>query len=214
MAQKICIVIPPSPFLLDERVFPFLGPLKVAGSLEAAGVPVEVLDLSGYKNYADIMREHASTTEAKVFGITATTPQLPAAVEVSDAIREARADARIILGGTHATLTVAALNHEKKHGVTGRAHRAFDRLLPYFDTIVAGDGEETIFHAIADDAPKLIDADGRKSPRKALFLDNARRNASPCPARATTTRRRWKPSPTRSPPRWRPSRPMPRWRTM
>ena len=49
--QKICIVIPPSPFLLDERVFPFLGPLKVAAALEAAGVPVEVLDLSGYKNF-------------------------------------------------------------------------------------------------------------------------------------------------------------------
>ncbi len=183
MTQKICIVIPPSPFLLDERVFPFLGPLKVAAALEAAGVPVEVLDLSGYKNFADIVREHAVNTQARVFGITATTPQLPAAVEIADAIRENRSDARIILGGTHATLTVAALNYEKKQGKVGRAHRAFDRLMPYFDTIVAGDGEETIFLAAEVDAPRLIDADGRKSPRKELFLDNARLNASAYPAR-------------------------------
>lgn len=180
---RVCIVIPPSRFLLDERVFPFLGPLKVAASLESAGVPVEVLDLSGYTNFADIVREHAAASEVRFYGLTATTPQLPAAVEIADVLKEARPDARIILGGTHATLTVAALNHEKKHGIRGRAHRAFDRLLPYFDTIVAGDGEETIFHAIRDDAPKVIDADGRKAPMKELFLDNKRLDASPFPAR-------------------------------
>jgi len=157
-AQKVCIIIPPSPFLLDERVFPFLGPLKVAAALEAAGVPVEVLDLSGYKNFADIVREHVDETTARHFGITATTPQLPAAVEIADAIRQSRASARTILGGTHATLTVAALNYEKRHGRVGRAHRAFDRLLPYFDTIVAGDGEETILLAAQDGAPQLIDS--------------------------------------------------------
>ena len=182
-ARKVCIIVPPSPFLLDERVFPFLGPLKVAAALESAGVPVEVLDLSGYKNFADIVREHVDETSARYFGITATTPQLPAAVEIADAIRQSRSDARIILGGTHATLTVAALNYEKKQGTVGRAHRAFDRLLPYFDTIVAGDGEETIFLAVQDDAPQVIDADGRKSPRKDLFLDNVRLNASAFPAR-------------------------------
>ena len=182
-SQKICIVIPPSPFLLDERVFPFLGPLKVAAALESAGVPVEVLDLSGYKNFADIVREHAASTTARVFGITATTPQLPAAVEIADAIRQSRGTVRTILGGTHATLTVAALNYEKKQGKAGRAHRAFDRLLPYFDTIVAGDGEETVLLAAQDGAPRLIDADGRKSPRKDLFLDNTRLNASAFPAR-------------------------------
>lgn len=182
-AQSVCIVIPPSRFLLDERVFPFLGPLKVAASLEQAGVAVEVLDLAGYKNYADIVREHVRTSGTKVYGLTATTPQLPAAVEIADVIRQTRADARIILGGTHASLTVAALNYEQRLGRVGRAHRAYDRITPYFDTIVAGDGEETIFLALRDDAPKLIDADGRKSPHKELFLDNDRLNASPYPAR-------------------------------
>ena len=56
--EKICLVIPPSIFLLDERVFPSLGILKVASSLEEQGWPVEVLDLSGFTNYEDIVELH------------------------------------------------------------------------------------------------------------------------------------------------------------
>ena len=44
--RKICLVIPPSEFLLDDRVFPSLGVLKVAAVCEAAGHSVDVLDLS------------------------------------------------------------------------------------------------------------------------------------------------------------------------
>ena len=49
-----------------------------------------------------------------------------------------------------------------------------------FDTLLAGDGEEAIFLACSPDAPKLVDADNVKS---SLFLDNARLNALPFPAR-------------------------------
>ncbi|MES2006832.1 MAG: radical SAM protein [Patescibacteria group bacterium] len=183
MTETVCLIIPPSPFLLDERVFPFLGILKVASALERKGIPVDVLDLSGYENFAEIVRTYVQGSPAMQFGITATTPQLPAAVEIADTIRQARPKARIILGGPHATLTVAAHNYEMKKGVVGRAHRAFDRLKPYFDTLVAGDGEETIFLALAPDAPAVIDADGRKSPHKELFLTNERLNESAFPAR-------------------------------
>src|SRR5215469_12481915 len=50
---RVCLIIPPSPFLLDERVFMSLGILKVAASVEARGGYVEVLDLSGYANFID-----------------------------------------------------------------------------------------------------------------------------------------------------------------
>ena len=33
--NKICLITPPSPFLLDERVFMHIGILKVASSLES-----------------------------------------------------------------------------------------------------------------------------------------------------------------------------------
>ena len=50
-ADPICLVIPPSPFLLDQRVFMSLGVLKVAAALEQQGYTVEVVDLSGIDNY-------------------------------------------------------------------------------------------------------------------------------------------------------------------
>ncbi|MFZ3043625.1 MAG: radical SAM protein [Minisyncoccia bacterium] len=180
MAQPICLITPPSPFLLDERVFPFLGPLKIAAILEEAKWPVEVLDLSGITNYLDVVEDHVRESAARHFGITATTPQFPAAVAIAKAIRATRKDARIIIGGTHATLVVAACKYEDAHQRTGRAHEAYRQLKANFDVIVAGDGEETIFLAVEDDAPKLIDADERTSPH---FLTGAKLDAMPFPAR-------------------------------
>ena len=105
----ICLIIPPSPFLLDERVFMSLGVLKVAASLEAAGVPVEVLDLSGVKNYLDVVREHAKQSRATRYGITATSPQFPAAVNIAEELRRVRERILIIIGWPHATLVSAAI---------------------------------------------------------------------------------------------------------
>lgn len=176
----VCLVIPPSPFLLDERVFMSLGVLKIAASIEARGGYVEVLDLSGYSNFIEAVAEHARTSRVRHFGITATTPQLPAAVEIADAIRVMRPAARLILGGPHVTLTYAALKRERRRGVDGRAERAWARLEEHFNVLVAGDGEETIFAACAPDAPKIIDADDRRSP---YFLNSERLEHTPFPAR-------------------------------
>lgn len=160
-ARPVCLITPPSPFLLDERGFPFLGPLKVAAVLEQAGIPVEVIDLAGYKNYLDIVCVHAHSSGARSFGVSATTPQFPAAVEIARVIKEARPDARTILGGTHATLTVAALKNERTRGQAGRAHRAWQRIEENFDVVVSGDGERAVFKALEPNAPKLIDTDNR-----------------------------------------------------
>lgn len=127
-SRQICLIIPPSPFLLDERVFPFLGPLKVAAVLEQAGWLVEVLDLSGVSNYREVVCAHLGQSKARVVGITATTPQFPAAVQIVSAARAAAPRARIILGGTHATLTVAGVRYERSKGYEGRAHAAFAQL--------------------------------------------------------------------------------------
>ena len=77
--SAVCLVIPPSVFLLDERVFVSLGILRVAAVLEQAGHQVEVLDLSGIENYLEAAADHAKASTAAVFGLTTTTPQLPAA---------------------------------------------------------------------------------------------------------------------------------------
>ncbi len=44
--MRVCLITPPSIFLLDERVFMTLGILRVAAALEGAGHEVEMLDLS------------------------------------------------------------------------------------------------------------------------------------------------------------------------
>ena len=160
--RRVCFISTPSPFLLDERVFPFLGVLKLPGALARAGIASEVLDLSGIKNHLDVVRAHAARTEANYFGITATTPQFPAAVQVAAVIRSVRPEARIIIGGTHATLTVAGMKYEKNANRSGRAHRAWTALEENFDVIVSGDGERTILAALGVSPPKLIDADDRK----------------------------------------------------
>lgn len=46
--MRILIVIPPSPFLTDDRVFPFLGPLQIAALAVEDGHSVRVTDLTGY----------------------------------------------------------------------------------------------------------------------------------------------------------------------
>lgn len=176
----VCLIIPPSVFLLDERVFMTLGVLRIAAVLEHSGVEVEVLDFSGIANFTEAMRDHARSSKSKVFGITATTPQLPAATQITEAIRGTRKDARIILGGPHITLVNAASKLEIKIGKLGRASEAMFKMMSLFDTLVAGDGEEAIFEACLPDAPKLVDADNIKSP---LFLTSAHLNEMPFPAR-------------------------------
>jgi radical SAM superfamily enzyme YgiQ (UPF0313 family) len=176
----VCLITPPSVFLLDERVFMSLGILKVAAVLEAAGSRVEMLDLSGIQNFVEAAADHARRSESSQFGLTATTPQLPAASEICRAIRRVRPDARVILGGPHVTLVNAAFRRERGLGIDGRAARAMERLRDTFDVLVAGDGEEAVFLACDPDGPALVDAD---DPASALFLDRERLTATPFPAR-------------------------------
>lgn len=174
------MITPPSVFLLDERVFMTLGILKVAAVLERAGLTVEMVDLSGIENYEETIRAHARASQATVYALTATTPQLPAAVKICRAVREERPDARIVLGGPHITLVNAARRRERALGAPGRATKAFARLQEMFNVLVAGDGEAAVFEALGDAPPALIDADDPKSP---LFLTNARLAELPFPAR-------------------------------
>ncbi len=179
-APAICLITPPSLFLLDERVFMNLGILRVAAVLEEAGHHVEMLDLSGVENFEEAVRLHAKTSPARLFGLTATTPQMPAAFKITQAIRSSRPDVRLILGGPHVTLVHAAVKGERARKTVGRATKAFEKLAQNYDTLVIGDGEQSIFEAIKPGAPKVVDADDPASP---LFLTNQQLNELPFPAR-------------------------------
>ena len=176
----MCLITPPSIFLSDERVFVSLGILRVAACLEQSGRAVEMVDLSGIENFEECAADHAAASTAEIFGITATTPQMPAVNKIVASLRKARPSIRIILGGPHVTLVNAALKRERKLGTEGRATRAFAKLLNAFDVLVCGDGEDSIFAAIQPDAERVIDAD---DPKSTLFLTNERLNELPWPAR-------------------------------
>jgi anaerobic magnesium-protoporphyrin IX monomethyl ester cyclase len=178
--MKITFVIPPSGFLLDDRVFPTLGVLKVASVLEAAGVDVDVLDLCGESNVDELVAEHIEDDQSDVYGITATMPQMPVAAAIAQQIRLAKPRARIILGGPHVTLMQASARQELKRGVVGRAGRAMAELHERFDVLVCGDGEQAIFEALKDDPPSLVDGD---DPKSSLFLTPAYLDTSPFASR-------------------------------
>jgi len=144
-----------------------LGVLRVAAVLEQAGVPVSVCDLSGSPT-SDI----ATAPEADVYGITVTSPQLPAAVDIIRRLRQQHPTARIIIGGPHCSLAYAAKGP--------RAHRAQAQLEALADVCVAGDGERAIFDALKPHAPKVINAD---DPKTVLFLRSSDLNELPFPAR-------------------------------
>jgi radical SAM superfamily enzyme YgiQ (UPF0313 family) len=135
----IHLVIPPSPFLMDQKVFMNLGILGIAAVLRDAGVPITLTDFA---------EQGVDIPEGDLYGITATTPQIPSAVRIAERIKSLNPKARVILGGAHATMTYASK--------ADRAKQAQRTLEEIFDTIVVGDGERAIFEAMKPGAPKLI----------------------------------------------------------
>jgi radical SAM superfamily enzyme YgiQ (UPF0313 family) len=171
--MKIHLIIPPSPFLLDEKVFMSLGILKIAAVLESS-YDVNIIDLSGDKDYINTIKKYAN--DDALFGITTTTPQLPNVVEINRVLKQY--NKRVILGGPHVTLINSAYKNEKNKNVIGRATKSMNQLKNEFDTLVCGDGELAIFKAINGD--KYVDADDIKSD---LFLKDEQFDDLPFPAR-------------------------------
>lgn len=179
--RRVGLVIPPSPFLLDERVFVSLGILKVAASLEAAGHDVSVVDLAGVQNYAEAFEAYLRNTDAEVLGFTSTTPQLPAAFALAAVAERVRPDLRRILGGPHVTLTHSAVKLENRlKRQNGRASFALDRLRQAFHVLCSGDGEVAVLQAVQPDAPAIVDGDDRKG---GLFMNDDFYETTPAPAR-------------------------------
>ena len=178
--QSICLITPPSAFLLDERVFVSLGVLKVAASLEAQQYQVNFLDLSGVENYLTPLEGYLRDAKDGAIGITATTPQLPAVMQIAATVRRVRPDLRLIIGGPHVTLCHSAQKVERRLGRVGRGHRAMEQLEATFDVLCSGDGEFAIFEALKPDAPKIIDGD---DPKGGLFLTDKTFSEAPLPSR-------------------------------
>lgn len=123
--MKIKLINPPSPFLINERVFPNIGLVRVATQLKYSGYDCEIIDLTGNVNQ--------KIPEADVYGFSSTTPQFPYTYRIHKTIKDKYPNSHTILGGPHAT----ALYSLKESGI--KDINIDD--LEEFDTIFAGEGE-------------------------------------------------------------------------
>lgn len=93
--KRICLISLPSPFLIDEYVFPPLGILYVASGLRKQG-------------YTDIF-VHDGTVDSipegcNVYGIGCTTPQFEQAKKALRYIKNKNKEAKVYVGGPQATI--------------------------------------------------------------------------------------------------------------
>jgi len=123
----VSLIIPPSPFLGDQKRNTPLGILYIASWLEQHGHRVFVTDLRNVdKEYWNYKIHYG-----EIYGITATTPEYPYAVDIAKEIKFLNSDSIIILGGVHCTATPSTID-------------------PIFDKVIRGEGEMAILELIYD----------------------------------------------------------------
>ena len=171
--MKVKLIIPPSKFLIDEKVFPFLGILKVGESLKRNNIGVSCIDLSGIDKWQDVIKK--SLDNVDVVGITSTTPQIPEVVKIGIYIKKNFPKIKIIIGGSHVTMVYSSI----KNG-SNRCIESFEYLKSLFDKIVIGYGELAIIEAIDENnKEQIIDAESSKK----IKFSNEVYNQIPFPAR-------------------------------
>jgi len=133
----------------EATVVALFGPLKVAAAMLQKGWIVDSVDTTGYEIMSSWSSSTSKLTDSALWhnGNHATFARR-SPDRSGDSCQAPTCKDNF--GGTHATLTVAGYNYEKKHGRVGRAHRAYAQLVELFDVIVAGDGEEAIFLAVRE----------------------------------------------------------------
>lgn len=123
--MRICIILPPSPGLFDQRTNVPLGPLYVAAVLEKAGHDVVLISLLGH----DIP---ATWPQADLYAMGFTTPQADASAGILKLIRSQHPSAKVLAAGAHPTVL------------------PYQTLHLGFDSVLVGEGEKTILDIVSD----------------------------------------------------------------
>lgn len=151
MSSSICLIRCPSPFLIDEKMFPPLGLMAVGTTLHDSGHNVLIYDGSiegipggfGYYGFGPTIPEYGYALDAKKF------------------IKSNYSDAKVILGGPYATLVPEKC------------------LKDGFDSVVVGDGELAVLKSV-NNGGGIIKAEEKSLDsypiinRNILDLDNYR----------------------------------------
>ncbi len=130
MERKIALINPPSPFLINERVFPNLGIVQLATSFEEKGVKAPIYDFAGKTNYLEELKYLIG--KENIIGFSCTTPQFPFVFEMNELIKRSSPETKTILGGPHASAMFPLRHKEKEPNVDS---------LNNFNIIFSGEGE-------------------------------------------------------------------------
>ena len=122
--MKTCLIRCPSPFLINERVFPPLGLMAIGTSLKLHGHDVYIHDDS-----IDTI-----PMDFDCYGLGPTTPEYGYALDIKQSIRQNNPEARIVIGGPYATLNPQTCIEDG------------------FDCVVTGDGEPVLKEAFCGSA--------------------------------------------------------------
>ncbi|MFC1678616.1 B12-binding domain-containing radical SAM protein [Elusimicrobiota bacterium] len=101
--MKIALVNPPSPFLIDERVFLPLGILYIASVLREKGHDVRFYDLARMRDWEQVV----GSIRAEALCVTGTTPHFPYLAGIARIGK--KNIRRMIAGGPHATIDPQSL---------------------------------------------------------------------------------------------------------
>lgn len=126
--MKIVLIIPPSPFLGEQKRNPVLGLMYIASFLEREGYDVKMTDLRDINENEWL---NAIPLTADVYGITATTPEYPSAVKIANKLKSREKQSLVVLGGFHATVDSQNID-------------------PVFDSIIIGEGELPMLNLLKD----------------------------------------------------------------
>jgi len=96
--MKITLINSPSPFLINQKAFPPLGILYLAGYLAESGYDAEVIDLA---NKEAELEKALAGSHSGLYGITSTTPQYPWAKKIKDIVKARDPGAKVCIGGPH-----------------------------------------------------------------------------------------------------------------
>ncbi|MFA6147234.1 MAG: radical SAM protein [bacterium] len=136
--KRILLINPPE---TEQTGFtnPPLGLLYVAGTLLKGGFDVRVVD--GCMEGMETVRKRLVEFQPHFAGITCLTPERKKAFEIASLVKEYAPDAKVILGGAHATIM----------------HRQIMEHYPRIDYIVLGEGETTCLEIAQGTPPSGID---------------------------------------------------------
>lgn len=118
--MKICLIRPPAPELLNDRIDPPIGLLFLATSLKHYGHAVDLIDFAG--------GESPNIPQADIYGITLFTTSYDEALKIRDHIRGI-SRAPIIVGGPHAQALPSSTSADFDYVIVGEAEAALPSLI-------------------------------------------------------------------------------------